>query len=122
MLHLRRGRRVEADDGAPPVLRVLAPADEARVLELADELAGRREREAQIACHLADRPFALGRNVGEDADVPPAEAWCAGDEAEQFHRGTPPRPDAAHHPAKRVAKLDEIFGGNILHLIKVVIR
>ena len=72
------------------------------LLELARELARRGQREAELARDLADRPLALGRDVGEHADVPAAERRVAVDELEELGRRPPARPEPAHHAAQQL--------------------
>ena len=102
--HLRRGERVQVDDRPAPVVRVLAAAHEAVILELAGELARGGQGELQLARELTDRPLALGADVGQDGHVPPREPRLARHECEQLVGRPPPLPEAAHHPAQVVPK------------------
>jgi hypothetical protein len=120
--HLLRCLAVERDDRPPPVGGVLAPGDEAVVFELTHELARGGQREAEVARDLAHRPLALGRDVGEHADVPAAEWGVAADELEELRRGPAARPGAPDDPTQELPELAELVAGNIRHVIKVIVR
>ena len=117
-------RRVEPDDGSPPVGGVLAAVDEAVSLELGRQLAGRWERDADRVGDLADGLRALGSDLRQCSDVTPAEPGLSGDEREQL-RGAAPAPQPAHHLSQGAAKLRELGAahlGNTCLLLTVIIR
>ncbi len=99
----------EPDERAPAVVGVLAAPDEPVVLELPGQLARRGQREAELGGELADRLLALGADVGEHADVAPAERRVAVDEREQLGRRPSPRPDPAHHPMQQVPQFRQVI-------------
>ena len=102
---------------------MLAPSDEAVVLELADELARGGQREAELSRDLADRPLALRGDVGEHADVAAAERRIATDELEELRCRPPARPGASHDAAQEPAELAQVVGpGNVGHLLNVILR
>ncbi len=102
---------------------MLAPVDEPVILQLAHELARGGQREAELAGDLAHRPLAFRRDVGEHADMAPAERWVAADELEQLGRRPSARPGAAHDAPQQLPELDEVVGaGKIRHVVKVIER
>ena len=117
------GCRVELDDGAPPVTRILAPVNEAVCLELGGQLAGRRQRDPDRIGDLAHRLRAGGTDLGQGRDMPSAEARLARHEREQL-RGPPPAPEPAHHLSQRATELRELGSahiGNSCLLLTVII-
>ena len=102
-----RGERVQVDDGAAAVVGVLAPVDEADVLELPRQLARGRQGQAELPGELPDRPLALRPDLGEDGDVAAREAVAVG-QGEQLVGRPPALPEAAHHPAQVAPQLLEL--------------
>ena len=93
-------------------------------LELRGQLAGRRERDADSVGDLADGLRALGSDLRQCGDVPPAEPRLAGDEREQLG-GAAPAPQPAHHLPQGAAELRELGAahlGNTCLLLTVIIR
>jgi hypothetical protein len=111
-VHVLGRRRVERDDGAPPVVWILAAVDEAVCLELGRQLARRRERDAHSLGNLAHRLRPLGADLGQRCDVPPAERGLARDERQQF-RVAAAAPEPAHDLPKGAAELRELRTGHI---------
>ena len=105
------GEGVQVDDGAAPVVDVLAPVHEVVRLELGRQLARGGQREAELARELADGALPLRPDVGEHRDVPPAERRLALHQLEQLRRRSPPRPEPAHHPPQQAAQLAQLCGG-----------
>ena len=100
---------MQAYDGAPPVGGVLAPLDQAMVLELPRQLAHRGQREAERRGELGGRLLALGPDVSEEGHMPPAERRVAVDEREQLAGRAPAAPQAAHHAPEGIAELRELL-------------
>ncbi len=122
-MHVLGGCRVERDNGAPPVVGILAPMNEAVSFELGGQLAGRRQRDADSFGQLAHRLRAADTDLGQRRDMPPAEAGLAGDEREQLRRPAP-TPEPAHHLSQRSAELRELGTahlGNSCLLLTVII-
>ena len=92
----RRGR--EVDERAPAVGRVLAPLDEAVVLEVARQLARGRQRETGGLGDVSHCLRTLRADVREDAHVAATERRVARHELEQLRCRAPSRPEPAHHP------------------------
>ncbi len=88
---------MQANDGAAPVGRILAPFDQAVLLELPGQLARGRQREAERRGEPGDRLLALGADLGEQGDVPSSEPGLAVDEREQLARRAAAAPEPAHH-------------------------
>jgi hypothetical protein len=116
--HALRRQCVQVDHRPPPVVGVLAPADELVVLEVARELARRGQAQAELRGDLADRPLALRRDVREHGDVPRSEGRVAADEREELRRRMPASPQAAEDPPQRDPQLCYLFG-NSYHRITV---
>jgi len=120
------GEGVQVDDGAAPVVDVLAPVHEVVRLELRGQLAGSGERQAELACELTDRPLAFGADVRQHGDVPAPERRLPLDELEQLGCGPPPGPEAAHHPPQQAAQLAQLVCagpvGNSVASVIVIIR
>ena len=106
--HALGSERVQVDDRAAPVVRVLAPVHERAVLEVAGELARGREREPELARKLPDRPLTFGSDVREHGDVPAREPRAGADQREQVVARAPALPEAAHDPAQHPAELVEL--------------
>lgn len=118
------GLRIERDDRAPPVLRILAAADEAVGLELGRQLAGRRKGDAERLGDLAHGLLAFDTDLRERADMSPAELRLAGNECEQLG-GRTPAPEPAQHLPQRSAELRELGAAhrrNSCHPLTVIIR
>lgn len=79
-----RVRLAELDDRPAPILGILAAPQQLVLLEVAHELARRRERQAELARQVAHGARALGGHVGEDGDVAAAEAGLPVDQAQQL--------------------------------------
>jgi len=118
--HALGGERVEVDDGAAAVVRVLPTVDERTVLEVAGELARRREREPELARELSDRPLALGADVREHGHVAPRQPWLRADEREQVVARPTALPEAAHDSPEHAAELVELPAA-AYHLVLVII-
>jgi len=97
--YLRCGLVVEPQHGAAPIVRVLGADEQARRLEVARELARGRQREPDRVGHVAHGRPVGGRDEGEDADMPSAEAASE-------RRAAPP--DAAQHPPQLAAQLGDL--------------
>jgi hypothetical protein len=78
------------------------------LLEIPRQLAGGREREAELAGELADRPLALRADLREHGHVPATERRVAAHEVEQLGSRTPARPQSAHHPSQQCAQLAQL--------------
>lgn len=87
---------------------MLAPVDEAQVLEVTGELAGCRERQLELPGELSDRALALGPDVRENGDVAAREPGLAADEGEQIVARAAALPEPAHHPAEVVPELVQL--------------
>ena len=103
--------RVQADNGAAPVTRVLSALHELMRLELRRQLAHRGQRQPELARELPYGAFPLGADVREDGDVPPTERRLRPHELEQLRRRAPPRPEATHHPPQQPAELGQLGSG-----------
>ena len=119
------GEGVQVDDGAAPVVGVLAPVDEVVGLELGRELARGGEREAELARELADGSLALGADVGEHRHVPAAERRLPVHELEQLRRGSPPGPEPAHDPPQEGPELVQLgsvwpAGNSVASMIVII--
>ena len=75
--HVLRRVVVQRDHGAAAVGGVFAALQEAMLLEVPDQLARGRQRQAELARHVSNRALALVADVREDGDVPPAERRLA---------------------------------------------
>lgn len=117
---LLRRERVQLDDGAAPVVGVLAAPDELVFLEVARELARCGERQPDLGGDLADRALALRRHVGEDGDVARPERRGPADEREQLRRRPAPVSQPVQDPPERAAQLRDLFG-NSYHRITVTL-
>jgi hypothetical protein len=121
----RRGLLVELDDRAAAVVRILAAADEAVVLELGRQLARRGEGEAETARELPDGLSLARPDLREDGDVPAADPRRSPDEAVELGRGPPACPEAAQHLPEEAAELVQLIvvgpAGNTQLLIKVIL-
>jgi hypothetical protein len=106
-LDLLLRERVQIDERAPPVVRVLPAVDERVVLEVARELAGGRQRQAQFRGDLAHRPWTFGRDVREHTDVPPAEGRFLADQREQLVRWAAAMAEPADDPPQQLPHLAE---------------
>jgi hypothetical protein len=84
LLHACRGARIEVDDGAAPVVRVLPPLHETVALELRRELARRRERQPDRPCEVADSLSLGGRDLCEQRHVAAAERRLAAHQRDQL--------------------------------------
>jgi hypothetical protein len=115
-----RRERIQVDDGAAPIVDVLAAVDEAEVLEFPGQLAGGRQRQFQLPCELAHGPLALGPDVGENGDVAAREPGLAADEGQKVVARAAASPEPAHHPAQVTPELVQL-GAVCYHLISVII-
>lgn len=75
------------------------------LLEVAGQLARGGEREAELACELADRALPLRPDLREHAHVPGAERGVAAHQLEELGRGPPAAPEAAQHAAQEAPQL-----------------
>lgn len=112
-VHLPGLCRVEVDDGAAPVLGVLAPPDESGVLEVAGETARGGQRQPESGRDLPDRPPRVACNQGEDRQVTRAEPRL---HAERVVAPAEP----THHPSQQAAQLGQLRIA--CHMIKVTER
>ena len=119
-MHPIRREGVQVDDGAAPVVHVLASADERGVLEVARELARGREGQPELACELADRALPLAADLGEHGHVPAGQPWVASHEREEVVAGAPPLPEASRDPAQQTAQLAKLAVS--YHLTLVIIK
>ncbi len=101
--------RMQANDGAAPVGGVFAALDEPVVLELAGQLARGGQGQAERRGELRDRLRALGADVGEQSDMPPAERRLAAGQRQQFAGRAPARPQTAHHATQCLAQLRQLL-------------
>ncbi len=98
---------------------MLAPVEEAAILELARQLARRRQREAELLRQLADRALALGADVREHRDVSPRQRRPRAGGLEQVVARSPPLPQPAHDAAQQAAQLAELAA--VHHRASVII-
>jgi hypothetical protein len=108
---------VQRDDGPAPVLRVFTTLHEPVVLEVAGQLAGGRQREADRLGELRDGLRLLGPEVGEQSDVAPSEPRVPLDELQQLWRRPPPSAHGSHDPAQGMLQLMEVFGYHEITII-----
>lgn len=83
--------------------RILAANDEPPLLELAGELARRRQAEPERLGELAHAALVLDADPGEQADVPAAEPRLALGRGSEPEGWPPPPPEPAQHPVQRFA-------------------
>lgn len=100
---------------------MLAPVDERVVLEVARELAGGGQRQAQLGGDLAHRARPFRRDVREHGDVPPAEGRLLAHEREQLVGWAAAMAEAADDPPQQLPDLAELAGGNSHDLIIVIV-
>jgi len=117
-LHALGGHGAQLDERAAAVGGVLAALDETVILEIARQLARRRQRHADSPSDLADRLRAFGADVGEHADMTPAERRVARDESQELARRAPARPEATHHAPQLRPKLCQLLIG--YHQITII--
>jgi hypothetical protein len=77
------------------------------VLEIARQLARGGQREAELVRELAHASLAFAADLGEEADMSPAERRIAAHELEQLCGRPPPRPQPAHHTAQQPAQFGQ---------------
>jgi len=97
----RLGR--ERHHGPAAVGRVLAADDEPSLLEVADQLARRRQAETDCLGELAHAALALDADLREQADVPAPEPRFALARRHEAERRSAPTPEPAQHVAQRLA-------------------
>ncbi len=115
-------RLAELDDRAAAVLGVLAPLEQPVVLEVAHELARRRERQAELAREVADGARPLRGHVREHGHVPAAEARLAVDQGQELGRRPPPAVQAAQHRPHQAPELLEVSVSVAVCHITVILR
>ncbi len=101
-MHARPRRGCERDHRASAVGRVLTTVDEAALLEVAGELARRRQAETQRLRELAYAALAFDADLREETDVPAAEPRLAVARPGQPERRSPPAPEPAQHTLQRL--------------------
>jgi len=114
---LFRRERVEVDHGAPPVVDVLAAADEHVVVEVAGELARGGQAEVEVGGELADRLRPVGADMGQQRQVARGQVQVRA----QLDAGLPAPPETAHDRLEQAAELAEVVVSlrGAYHLIKV---
>ena len=112
----------ELDDRPPAVVRILAALEQVVVLEVAHELARRRQRQAEPAREVAHRARPLRRDVGEDRDVAAAQAGFAVDQRQQLRRRPPAAMQAAQHRPHQAAELRQLVVTVAVCHITVIVR
>lgn len=108
-MHALRRPGAEGDHGAPPVLGILPPFDEAVVFQVARQLARRWEREVELARQLADAALSLGSDLREQPHVSPTERRLAAHQLQQLRCRAPPCPEPAHHAAEEAAQFLQLL-------------
>ncbi len=119
-LHLLLREGVQVDERAPPVVRVLAAIDQRVVLEVARELAGSRQRQAQLRGDLTHRARPFRRDVREHCDMPAAERRLLADQRKQFVRWAAAMAEPADDPPQQLPHLAQLVCGNSHDLIIVM--
>lgn len=107
-VHTLRRPSAQGNHRAAPVLGVLAPLDETVILEVACELARRRQREVELASQLTDAPLALRSDLRQQGHVPPAEGRIAAYELQQLLGGATACPEPAHHVAQEALQFCQV--------------
>lgn len=119
-LHLLLRERVQVDERAPAVVGVLAAVDERVVLEVARELAGGGQRQAQLRGDFPHRAGPFRRDVREHADVPAAERRLPADQREQLVGWPAAMAEPADDPPQQLPYLPQLVCGNSHDLIIVM--
>ncbi len=114
--------RIQADEGAPAVFRILAARNEVVILEIACQLAGPGQGQPQLAREVAHRARLLGRDVCQNTEVPAAERRLIADQRKQLVRRTAAVPEAALNAPQQLSQLVQLVVGNTHRPVIVILR
>ena len=79
------------------------------ILEVARELARRREREVELPRQLTDAPLPVRPDLRQQAYMPPAEGRIAAHELQELRRGAAAGPGPPHHPPQEAAQFRQLL-------------
>ena len=92
------------------------------ILEIAGQLAGPGQGQAQIAREVAHRARLLGGDVRQDAEVPAAERGLVADQREQLVRWTAAVAETALDAPEQLPELVQLIVGNTHRPVIVILR